>query len=162
MTAAAIVDDADVIKIRRTPGVAGVAVITGIAAFDMCRMLAAGCNPIVAGIAGTDHLQVIDREHGDPDVCVVAVFADVAGLDVIRRLALRFRAVVTAEAVARDIHVIEIGRRPACGRVAVVAGIAAGYMRRILAGRYEAVVARGTGADDLCMVDCRNRLPRIA
>lgn len=37
---AAIVDDTDVVKVRGTPGVGGVTVVTGIAAIDMGRMLA--------------------------------------------------------------------------------------------------------------------------
>ena len=49
---------------------------------------------------------------------------------------------MTAEAVARDVHVVEVGRDPCRRRVAVVAVVAAGDMGLVLAGRHDAVVAR--------------------
>ena len=53
----------------------------------------------------------------------MAVLADVARRHVRRPLARCVDAVVTAEAVARDIRMIEGGRYPAIRGVAVVAGI---------------------------------------
>lgn len=78
-----------------------------------------------------------------------------------RILAGRIGAVVTASAIARDIDVVEIGRRPGHGRVAVVAGIAAGDMRWVLAGRDAAVVAGLAGTNDLSMIHHGCRGPQI-
>ena len=56
---------------------------------------------------------------------VVAVLAKIAGQNMIDILANRIRAVVTAEAVAREIGMIEVRRYPCHRRVAIVAGVAA-------------------------------------
>jgi len=65
----------------------------------------------------------------------VAVFADVAGLDVRRGLARCLGTVMAAEAIARDIDVIEVRGHPAGCRMAVIAVVAACNMSRILACR---------------------------
>ena len=49
-------------------------------------------------------------------------------------LARRVGAVVAAEAVSGDVHVIEIRRYPRDGGVTIIAIIAALYVRRMLAG----------------------------
>jgi len=87
-----------------------VAVVAIIAAGDMRGMLAGRDDAVMTGAAGTDDLGMVDRVSRGPDVRRVAVFADVAGLDVIWRLAGRVRAVMAAKAVASDVDVIEIRR----------------------------------------------------
>jgi len=71
----------------------------------------------------------------------VAVLADIAGLNMGLALAGCLDTVVAAEAVATDVYVIKIGGQPGRGRVAVIAGIAAGDVVRVFAGCGEAVVA---------------------
>ena len=66
---------------------------------------------------------------------------------------------MTACAVGGDVCVVEIGRYPGDGRVAVVAVVASADMRRVLAGRHDAVVAAAARADDLRVVDGKCRYP---
>ena len=56
---------------------------------------------------------MVDREYRRPDIARMTVFANIGRLHVRGVLARGFRAVVATEAVASDIHVIEIGRQPA-------------------------------------------------
>ena len=70
-----------------------------------------------------------------------------------RVLAGRVGAVVAADAVARDIHVIEIRRDPGDGCMAVVAVVAARDVRRVLARGGIAVVTGEAGPEDLRVVD---------
>lgn len=70
-----------------------------------------------------------------------------------RRFAGCCNAVVTAAAITNDANVIEIGRHPAGCRMAVVAVIAAGYVRGCLARRDRAVVAGSASTHHLCMID---------
>lgn len=72
---------------------------------------------------------------------VMTVFADVAGLNMRRIFANGVGAVVTAETVTSNIEVIEIRRNPAGARVAVIAGVCAGDVCRILASGNRAIVA---------------------
>ena len=70
-----------------------------------------------------------------------------------RVLAGRVGAVVAADAVARDIHVIEVGREPGDGCMAVVAVVAARDVRRVLARGSVAVVTGEAGSEHLRVVD---------
>ena len=64
-----------------------------------------------------------------------------------------FRAVVTTDTEAEDVHVIEVRRHPASGCMAVIAGIATGDMREVLAGGMDAVVAPNAIANNAAMVE---------
>lgn len=77
----------------------------------------------------------------------------------LRILSCGARAVVAAHAIAHDVSVIEVRRRPGDGRVAIVAIVAACDMRGVLAGRGDAVVTRGTTAENLCVIDGHYRHP---
>ena len=70
-----------------------------------------------------------------------------------RVLARSVGAVVAADAIARDIDVIEIRGEPGDGRMAVVTVVAARDMRRVLARGGVAIVAGSAGPEDLGMVD---------
>lgn len=83
----------------------------------------------------------------------MAVFTDIRRLHMRKILAGRFDAVVAAHAVADDANMVERGRTPGVGGVAVVTGVAAVDMRRVFARRCDAIVTRAAGADDLCMVN---------
>ena len=68
-------------------------------------------------------------------------------------LAGRFNAIVATDAVARDVYVIEVGRNPPACPVTVVAGVAAGDMRRVLAGCADTVMTSHAVADNATMVE---------
>ncbi len=140
VTTEAIVHDIDMVEVGRQPGDRSVAVVAVVAAVYVSRVLAACCDAVMAGAAGTYHLRVVNRKDRRPDVRCMAVFADVAGLHVRRAFAGGIRAVMAAHAVPCDIHVIEIRRQPASGRVAVVTVIAAGDVVRVFAACRDAVV----------------------
>lgn len=84
------------------------AVAAVVAAGDMRWRLSCRDDTVVAGAASTDYLCVVNSVSGDPDIGVMAVFADIGCQNVCQVLAGRFNAVVTADAVASDTDVIEI------------------------------------------------------
>ena len=98
-------------------------------------MFADSSDAVVAGTASADHLGVIDRDNGRPYCRAMAIFTDIRCLHMCRVLACRLSAVMTADAVAEDVDVIEISGHPASRRMTVIAGITAGNVSRILAGR---------------------------
>ena len=124
----------------------------------MPRVHAGGRSAIVTGCARAQDLGVINGRYRRPDICAVTIFADVGRLRVQWTLASRVCSVVAAYTVVDDVRVVEVGWQPRDGGVAVVAIVAAGNMRRMLANRYYTVMAGAAGADDLRMVNrkCRN------
>ena len=111
----AVVGDAYVIKVCRSPSCCCVAVIACITARYMCRVFTSCCQAVVARIAGANYLGVINGENGYPDIRGVAILADVACLQMCLALTRGFDAIVTAEAVSGDVYVIEIGGQPGDG-----------------------------------------------
>ena len=85
-------------------------VIAVIPARDVRRVLAACNDAVMTGAAGAQYLGVVDRENRRPHIAAVTVFANIARLYVRGALARGFGAVVAAEAVARDVDMIEIRR----------------------------------------------------
>lgn len=162
MAANTIVDDGAMVEGRRYPCGRRMTIVTGVDAGDMRRMLADCDGVVMAGGAGTDNLGVIDRVCRHKDDAVVTVFAYIGGLDVRRRLAGRFHAVVATDAVAHDIDMIEVGRNPRRRCMAIITGIATDDVRRIFAGRNRAVVTGRTGADYLRVVHDVRRHPEHA
>ena len=133
-------------------------VITVVTAGEVSRIFAGRRHAVVARAAGTQYLGVVNCICGRPHIRVVAIFADVACLNVRRAFARGFSTVVAAEAIPCDVDVIEVSRQPADRRVAVVAVSAARDVRCVLAGRRDAVMAGTASANDLCVVDGRRRL----
>lgn len=115
-------------------------VITGVTARDMRRMLAGRCNPVVTRSADTNYLSMVDGICRCPDVRVVAVLAYIGCLHMCKVLARGFHTVMAAHAVSRYVDMIKLSRTPGIACMAVVAGIATANMRRVLAGRCEAVM----------------------
>jgi len=110
MAAAAIATYVDMIEIRRRPAGRRMAVVAVVAAIDVCRRLA-GCRyTVVTGTASADYLGVINGEYGRKYIGRVAIFADIAGLNMCDVLADCLGSVMAADAVAADIHMIEVGR----------------------------------------------------
>ncbi len=71
----------------------------------------------------------------------MAVLTDICGQDVVRDFAGCFGSVVTTKTIAGYIHVIEVRRYPAIGRMARVTGIAAANMVRRFSYRNRIVMA---------------------
>ena len=71
----------------------------------------------------------------------MAVLADIGRIDVRRVFAGCFGTVVATKAIAGDVGVVEVGWRPGNCGVAVVAGVTAQDMCRVLARGGDAVMA---------------------
>jgi len=159
VTADAVGGDVGVIKVGRDPRVGRMTVVAVVAAGNVGRVLAGGRIAVMAGEAGTNDLRVIDHVGRHERHVVVAVLANIGGIDMRRVLARSLRPVVTADAVVGDVGVIKVGGDPCVGRMAVVAVVAAGNVGRGLAGGGVAVMAGEAGANDLCMVNDEYRIP---
>lgn len=83
---------------------------------------------------------MVNRVYRRKQHIIMAVLADICGRDVRRRFANRIGTVVTTDTIAGDVVVIEIRGNPAIRRVAIVAGVTAGDVCRVLACGYRAVV----------------------
>lgn len=87
-------------------------------------MLAGRRRTVVTGTTGSEHLRMVDgRGRGESDRAV-AVLADVGRLDMKEVFAGRGGAVMTGDASIENAGVIEPGRYPGRGRVAIVALVA--------------------------------------
>ncbi len=67
--------------------------------------------------------------------------------------------VVTTGAIIRDVGVIIVCWRPGDRRMAIIAIVAAGDVRRMFASRRIAVMAGTTATKNLGVVDCYRRYP---
>ena len=83
----------------------------------------------------------------------MAIFANIGCLHMSWVLASRLRAVMTADAIANNIYVIEIRRHPGDCDVTVVAGVAAGNVGLVLAGRTYAVMAANAIANNTKVIE---------
>ena len=83
----------------------------------------------------------------------MAIFANIRRQDVLWVLAGGNRAVMAAYAVAHDIRMIEIRRRPCDSSVAVVTIVATRDMRWMFSGRADAVMTSRAIAEYLCVID---------
>jgi hypothetical protein len=113
----------------------------------------------MAGATRAYNLRVINGHHRRKYTCVVTVFTQIGRLHVGRVFSSRLRAVVTAETVIDNVHVIEYRRQPANGCVAIVAGVRTRDVGRVFADGGNAIVARATAADDLSVIDGEWRSP---
>lgn len=109
------------------------AVIAVVTACNMSRVFAGRGGPVVTGTASSNDLGMVDYFSRSPDSAAMTVLADVCSLYVCQGLTRGFHTVVTAEAVADDADMVEVGRPPGIGRVAVITGIAAVDMGRMFA-----------------------------
>ena len=86
------------------------AVVAGIGAGNMGRVLANSDSAVMAGATCSNDLGVIDGHHRRENIGGVAVFTDVSRLDVRQVFAGCIGAVMTANTIASDVDVIEIRR----------------------------------------------------
>ena len=136
-------------------------IVTGIAAGEVGRVFA-GCNDaVVTRITGAYYVRVIDREHRRKDIRIVAVFANIACLDMCQVLASRFHAIVAVDTISGDVQVIEIRWQPPSRGMAVVTRIPARQMIHVFAGRGNAIMAGAAGSNDLHVIDNVCRRERI-
>ena len=89
------------------------AVIAGIAARNMRRMLAGCDNTVVAAVASPDNLSVVNSEGWRKDVGVVAILTNIAGENMRRTLANGIDVVMAVNTLTSDIQVVEVGWQPA-------------------------------------------------
>jgi len=143
------------------PGSRAVAQATVLRRIEMPRIHTGGRSAIVAGRARTQDLGVINGNDRRPDICAVAVFADVGRLRVQWTLAGRVCSVMAADTVINNIGVIEIRWQPCDSCMAVIAIIAAGDMCRVFANSYHAIMTRAAGPNNLGVVDSKGRDPGI-
>ena len=160
VAAKTVVGDIGVIEVRRYPGYSCMAIIAVIAARDMPGILAVRNSAVMAGHARSQHLRVIHPVGRFPEDVVVAVFAHVGCRNVHRALTGGVYAVMATNAVAGDVHVVEVRRYPRDSRMTVIAIVAACDVIHILARRIDAVMTRKAGAKDLQMVDRKHGRPR--
>lgn len=115
-------------------------------------------NAVVATRTGSQCLRVIEKSYKAERVCSMAVFAQVACRQVIRRLAGRGNAVVTANAIRRDPGMVEPQYRLKRRRqVACVAVIACRWVIRWLAWCGTVVVAARALPVGFCVVHALQR-----
>ncbi len=82
-------------------------VVTIIAAGDVRRVFAGRRDAVMTGAAGTQYLGVIHGSHRRPHIGVMAVFTNISRLYMCKILTGCCCAVMAADAVTRDIDVIE-------------------------------------------------------
>ena len=70
----------------------------------------------------------------------------------VRVLARGFSTVVAADAIAADANVIEVGRQPACGRVAIVTSNSTRNMGRVFARCCNAVMTGAAATEYLRVI----------
>ena len=88
------------------------AIIAGIAARDMRWMFTGRNDAIVAAVAGADNLCVVNGKDGRKDVGVVAVLANITGLDVCQVLADSIDIVMAVNTLASDVQMIKVSWQP--------------------------------------------------
>ncbi len=135
-----LIRQARVAVIGRHPCIRAVAKTAVLRGIEMPRVLAGCCRAVMAGRTGAKNLVVVHRRHRRPDVGTVTVLADVGCLHVSGALASGIAAVMAAEAIVDDIGVVEVRGCPCNGGMAVVTVIATGDVRRVFAGRLDAVM----------------------
>jgi hypothetical protein len=110
MTGDTGVGDTGVIKVGRYPAIGRVTVIALRQGWYMIQWLACGGHPIVATRTTTQYLEVVDRHGRCPDIGAVAVDTFVGRTDMVQTFTGGSDIVMTADAIAGDVQMIEVGR----------------------------------------------------
>ena len=63
----------------------------------------------MTAVAGTNDLRVVDGKDRRKDVGIVAVLANIAGLDVCQILANGIDTVMAVNTLARDVQMVKVG-----------------------------------------------------
>ena len=136
-------------------------IVTIVAAGDVVQVFTGGREAIVARATRAQNLRMVDYVCRHPDIAVVTVFAHIGGLYVRQILAGGGRSVVATDAITGNTNMVEARGPPAGRRVTVVAGVAAVYVRRVLAGRNEAVMTRAADAQNVRVIDGKDRRKHV-
>ena len=134
-------------------------IVAIVAAGDVRRVFAGRRDAVMAGAAGAYYLGVVDGDDGLKRNGAVAVLADVTCLHVSRTLTGGSDAIVATDAVADDACVIEHGREPCSGAVAIVALIVGGNMTRRFSRRLNPIVAADTASCNRRVIHERDHCP---
>ena len=110
VTARAIIDDADVIKIGRAPRYRGVTVVTNIAAWHVRWVFSSRDYAVMTAVAGTNDLGMVNGKDRCKKIRRVAILADIACLNMRRIFAGCLNAIVAIDTVTSNVYVIKIGR----------------------------------------------------
>ena len=124
------------------------AVVAVVATRNMCCMLPGRSSSVMTGSAGSEDMRVVDRSCRIKSEGAVAVFANIARLNMCRALARGSVAIVARNAIAVNAGVIKSCRQPARRAVAVVALIVARNMADSLSRRLCAIVAIDTATNE--------------
>ena len=124
------------------------AVVAVVATRNMYCMLPGRSSSVMTGSTGSEDMCVVKRSCRIKSECAVAVFADVACLNMCRALARGSVAIVARNAIAVITGVIKSCRQPARRAVAVVALIVARNMAGSFSRRLCAIVAIDTGTSE--------------
>ena len=150
-----------VIEHRAGPAIGGMAVITGVAAGNMVRRLAGRRVAVMAAEAGPQHIGMIDANDWRKQVSAVTGLAGIGRVDMTIVLANGLRPVVAGYAVAGYTSMIERRTRPGIGRVAIIAGVAAGNVSIVLTRGHAAVMTAEAGPQHLGMIRTRHRCKQV-
>ena len=88
------------------------AIIAGIAARDMGWVFACRNNTVMTAVAGANDLRVVNGEDWCKDVGVVAVLANITGLDVCQVLASGIDTVMAVNTLASDVQMVKVSWQP--------------------------------------------------
>jgi len=105
--------DVDMVKIRRQPANRRMTIVAIFSAGYVVGIFPGCRQAIMTGATCPGYLYMVYGVDRRKCVGVVAVLADVGGLDVCQILAGRIRTVVTAGTVVSDVYVVEIRWYPA-------------------------------------------------
>ncbi len=111
-------------------------------------MLPGRSSSVMAGSAGSEDMCVVDRSCRIKSEGAVAVFANIARLNMCRALARGSAAIVARNAIAVNTGVIKVRRQPGSRAVAVVALIVARNMADSLSRRLCAIMAIDTATNE--------------
>lgn len=143
-------------RCNRRPNRCAVAIFADVGCLDVGRSLADGIGAVVATNAVIHDVDVVEV-GGQPRDCRVAVIAVNAARDMRWVFAGRYCAVMTGAAGANDLGVVdEVGRYPDVRGMTVFAHIGRLDVRQVLARSVGAVMAAGTVARNIYVVEiCR-------
>ena len=155
MTAKAITRYACMVEIGRQPGDRCMAVIAVIAARNMFRILSERDRAVMAGSASSNDLGVIDGHDRLKESNAVAILANVSRRNMILSFTRSTGSIVATSTIIRNACVVKRCRQPCACRMAIIAVVATGYVRRVFAGRIVSVmapkaIARNTGMVEIC------------
>lgn len=91
----------------------------------------------------------------------MAILTDITSLYVSRVFTCSVSAVMAAKAIARYVDVVKVGRQPGGSGMTIITIIAAGNVRRILAGRRNSVMTGAARSQNLRMVDSKHWHPDV-